>query len=368
MGPELLYPGQLRLPFLHQSAITFSSNDPQQWAELVRLTVPVRVCEPLRLSRPFRNRTALVDLGKVRAIATHGSPISVRTDHTSSAQLLLPYRGNGFWTCDGRGYDNPVGQSVLFLPAAPLRLENTITSGVSLNMASEDLLETAQTMAGPDGIGRDLSRVFGEPQRLLWRQAGQQGLIECLYRTLTHADRSLQAMAAGLQLLRLDDLLLRLTVLLLVPELRDPGSRRERIGSAPTQTERLTALTAWIEAHLNQPIGLTDLERQAGCSRRSLQYQFRRRFQCTPMQWLRRRRLERALELLRLPAQGQTVWQVAQSCGYSNLSAFSRDFRNWHGQRASDVLAWHRSRAIDTPAGASTEAAPDPASTLRPLL
>lgn len=338
MPPKLLYPGQLELPFLNRPGLSISSSDPQRWAQLVSSTIPVSVCEPLRLNRSFRNRTAVVDLGTVTAMATHGSAISVCSGEAAAAQLLLPYRGNGWWQCDGRTYENPVGESVLFVPPTPLRLENSVTSGVSLSLCPDRLMRTAHAMAGPEGIGRDLGPALSQPKRLLWHEAGQSELIECLYRTLTSADRALAAAAGALPLLRLDDLLMRLTVLLLVPELRwlERGAEQPRRG--PSEPTRLQELTAWIDAHLDQPIGLSDLERQAGCSRRTLQYLFRQRHGCTPMQWLRRRRLERAMEHLRQAAPGQTVWQVAQACGYTNLASFSRDFGSWHGQRASEVL------------------------------
>lgn len=118
-----------------------------------------------------------------------------------------------------------------------------------------------------------------------------------------------------------------------------------RSDSSPTPAERepLDALTAWIDANLNQPIDLGTLEEQAGCSRRTLQYHFRRRFDCTPMQWVRRQRLEQALQRLQRPALLDSVWSVAQIVGYTNLSAFSRDFRQHHGLRPSDVLRSARS-------------------------
>lgn len=356
MRPELLYPGQLELPFLGHPHLTVSSRDPQQWAQLVSSTIPVSICEPLRLNRTFRNRTAVVDLGSVRAMATHGSAITVCTGAAATAQLLLPYRGNGWWQCDGRTYDNPVGESVLFVPPTPLRLENSITSGVSLALCPDQLVRTAHTMAGPEGIGRDLGRALSQPRRLLWHEQGQRNLIECLYRTLTSADRALGAAASALPLLRLDDLLMRLTVLLLVPELRQLEPRTAAAGPGAAEPTRLEQLTAWIDAHLDQPLGLSDLERQAGCSRRSLQYLFRMRHGCTPMQWLRRRRLERAMERLRRAAPGQTVGQVAQSCGYTNLAAFSRDFHSWHGLRASEVLRRQATTHNDRAGGAERAA------------
>ena len=313
-------------------------------ATAISATIPVRICEPLRPGRPFRNRTAIVPLGDVTAVATQGSAIEVSSEELGMAQLMLPYRGNGYWTCDGKVYENPMGSSVLFLPPAPLRLTNTITAGIALNIDPAALLCTAITMAGPNGINRNLRRILNQPRRLFWDEPGQQALIECVYRTLLNADRALIAGPAALRLLRLDDLLMRLTVLLLVPELRDG----EQVPTTPETTQpgqqQLTQLMAWMDAQLDQPIGLSDLEAQSSYSRRALQYLFRRQTGCTPMQWLRLRRLDRAMARLQQPQPGDSISRIAQCCGYTNLAAFSRDFMAQHKCRPSDVLRNSRSK------------------------
>lgn len=337
MGPSAC--GQQDPPFLQEAdGLCLSNADPQAWAGLVSQLLPVRICEPLHGRGSFHNRTALMDLGDLTAVATAGTPIAVRTDDHSEAHLMLPYAGNGHWTVDGRVYDNPAGASVLFLPPAPLLLENSVTSGVSLNIPPERLLRTAVTMAGPEGIGRDLGRLLQQPRRLSRRENGNGELIACLYDTLATAERAVRVAAATLPMLRFDDLLIRLTLLLLVPELRSLSPPATATGAERRGEVRLDDLIAWIEAHLERPLSLSDLEARAHCSRRTLQLHFRRRFGCSPMQWLRMRRMRLAMERLRRPRPGDSVWSVAQACGYSNLSAFSREFRARHGQRPSEVL------------------------------
>lgn len=336
--------GSLELPLLRNPNLRISSRDPQAWAQRIRSTIPVRICEPLRLNRPFRNHTAIAPVGKLLLVAVQGSPIAIQTDHHQAAQLVLPYRGSGTWRVDGQPFTNPVGESVLFLPPAPLTLENDITSGVGINIAPADLLHTALTMAGPEGIDGDLAQLLQQPQRLLVQDPGVRPLVDCLYRTLSTADQALRAAPLALPLLGLDDLLIRLTLLLLVPSLRQgakghPDSTR---GNSNTHTT-LGHLTDWIDDNLHQAIGLTDLERASGYSRRNLQYSFKTHYGCTPMQWVKQRRLYHALQRLEHPELTDTVWSVAQSHGYSNLAAFSRDFKAKHGRTASEVLRGGRS-------------------------
>lgn len=86
---------------------------------------------------------------------------------------------------------------------------------------------------------------------------------------------------------------------------------------------------AYIDAGFEADITLPDIARAAGLSRTHFLRSFARCFGETPYQALRRRRLERAAELLRSgPA---SVTDVALAVGYNNFSAFARAFRAFHG-------------------------------------
>jgi AraC family transcriptional regulator len=84
-------------------------------------------------------------------------------------------------------------------------------------------------------------------------------------------------------------------------------------------------LTDYIEAHLAQSITLGMLAEEACLSEYHLARMFRISFGMPPYAWVAARRLDRARELLaatRLPLQ-----QVADACGYADLSHFSHRFR-----------------------------------------
>jgi AraC family transcriptional regulator len=87
----------------------------------------------------------------------------------------------------------------------------------------------------------------------------------------------------------------------------------------------LQTVAEYIEANLAAPLPLQDLASLAGMSG----YQFARRFKRStglpPHQYVLRRRIERARDMLRL--KGTTVLEVALSCGFSNQSHFTSAFR-----------------------------------------
>jgi hypothetical protein len=120
---EPLYkPALFSIPLLGHSWLRQTILDPQQWAEAVCATTPVRICEP-----------------------------------------LIPYQGWGLWRLEQTSYENSMGESVLYLPPAPLRLENDVTSGVALNISPASLVSTALTMAGPEGLPAGRLSVFQPP-------------------------------------------------------------------------------------------------------------------------------------------------------------------------------------------------------------
>ena len=98
--------------------------------------------------------------------------------------------------------------------------------------------------------------------------------------------------------------------------------------SLPPRDQAFEALLARIRAHLGESLDLATLEAWAQRSRRELQVVFRDRLGCTPMQWVRRERLQQARRRLEQPEPGDTVASIARASGYSSASHFSSDFRS----------------------------------------
>jgi AraC family transcriptional regulator len=87
----------------------------------------------------------------------------------------------------------------------------------------------------------------------------------------------------------------------------------------------LLRLTEYIEAHLGDPIRLQDLADIAGVSSYQLVRRFKESKGQPPHQFVLRRRIERAREMLR--QSDKTILEVALSCGFSSQSHFSGAFR-----------------------------------------
>jgi transcriptional regulator GlxA family with amidase domain len=104
------------------------------------------------------------------------------------------------------------------------------------------------------------------------------------------------------------------------------------------QADALDQVCDYIQANLELPITLTDLERISGLSARGLQYAFRRRFDCTPIAWISRNRLVLARALLQAPKEGTTVIRAAMQAGFRYPGTFAQDYRKRYGESPSATL------------------------------
>jgi len=82
---------------------------------------------------------------------------------------------------------------------------------------------------------------------------------------------------------------------------------------------------------------MTELAAVAGVSLRALQTGFLRHRGCTPMEFLRARRLDLARTRLLASAPGVSIATIARECGVSHLGRFSAHYRARFGERTTDT-------------------------------
>ncbi|HSN70899.1 MAG TPA: AraC family transcriptional regulator, partial [Steroidobacteraceae bacterium] len=114
---------------------------------------------------------------------------------------------------------------------------------------------------------------------------------------------------------------------------------------APLHTGRranqapIDAALDYVAHHLDQNITLDELVQASGLSRRSLQRAFARRFEMSPLEYVRRRRLERARQMLVSSQADVTVTDAALQSGFGHMGRFAREYRSHFGERPSATLS-----------------------------
>jgi YesN/AraC family two-component response regulator len=139
---------------------------------------------------------------------------------------------------------------------------------------------------------------------------------------------------APLLALRRDSVERRMNPLVHVAGLPDPSRPS---GDDPETTHRARAIlraVRYIEEHLDATLSLAHVAQVAGMSK----YHFCRQFrECTGQyfrEFLARRRVERAKELLK--RQGRTITDVFRDVGFKDMTHFTRVFKRLEGQLPSE--------------------------------
>lgn len=331
---------QTNLPFLRLPGASIVPDEVTTFGTIVGTFLPLQVLawDLGPESESFHNQSGCIRLGDLTLLSTWGSSINGVVEQKSQAQWILPYlAGTNSFSFEAKTYS--FRDSSLYIPSRLLRirLHCTLCSGVIISFNPEILLPVAAAIAGPRFDSVSFLAVLEQPG-ILGRRSDErrEHLHDLFMQTLALIDGAMNMLGHVNQMMRLDDLIKRLMVLLLVPDLLESDFSLT-ISPSNSGTFPHAELVDWALAHLDQPISLTDLEQRSCYGRRSLQYTFKQHFGCGPMQWLRQQRLEKAMRLLRESGRRMSLSEVAQSCGYVSQSSFSRDFLKRFGQRPSSV-------------------------------
>lgn len=96
-------------------------------------------------------------------------------------------------------------------------------------------------------------------------------------------------------------------------------------GAVADEASLVERVLAYMDAHLDEPLGLDVLAGQFGCSRTTLQERFQSTLDRSPMRVLAEKRLMVARRELELTS--RSITDIARSVGYAELSSFTRFFK-----------------------------------------
>jgi AraC family transcriptional regulator len=164
---------------------------------------------------------------------------------------------------------------------------------------------------------------------------GKDMMVDSLGRALLDADW----MGGSSGQLYADSISIAIVTRLLASANRTATTERSKGGALARW--RLKRAIDFVEARLDKPVSLADMASSAGLTRMHFAAQFRAATGLRPHEYLLRRRIERAQEMLN--GTGMSLVDVARSVGFQTQAHFTSVFKRYAGQ---PPRVWRESRAL----------------------
>jgi AraC-like DNA-binding protein len=134
--------------------------------------------------------------------------------------------------------------------------------------------------------------------------------------------------------------LLAASVIAAFPNTSDPGYQQDTTDRRDARPATVRRALGFIESNLDQAISIADIAAAAGVTVRALQIAFRRHLAATPLEYLRRLRLEEVrAELLAADPAERTVAAVAARWGFHHHGRMTAAYRELYAELPSTTLA-----------------------------
>jgi len=289
-----------------------------------------QACEAIPVQRL---ECSFVDCGGLQVLAARATPHWSWEEGVGVSSLTMCFSGSHQYT-EGLS-STPIQVGDVFMnPRHGGRMAIGYISSVNFPVEHRRIERALRAMNG-DGLGLNLD----EP--ILLRPLGSRGAggATGLFSFFAFLDGLLWESRYLAAILGFDEQIYRLLVLSLLQSIGMMDRLQKRWRPARTNwTPSLDDLVDYIRSNVHRNLTLTDLEGQSCYSARHLQTLFRQKFDCTPMQFVRRQRLAAAMERLQSGDDAISVTLVARDCGYRSLPSFTTDFRRQYGLNPSAVL------------------------------
>ena len=287
----------------------------------------------------FQHQSSLLNVNGMKIAATASTPVRVKVNENKDTTLLIPFSGQGNLIIDGRMLHWQAGVNVVLLPNCMGSGESSLRSVLMIDVDPQKLDVISSSMLGIEPNTKN-TLDFSGPQKLSL-QVGRLS-FETIFRQLANLLDQFALQPELLNQTAIDDNIYRNLAVMLQPDLYlDDASKTPNRKYARRLLDRVCD---YVQAHLSQPISLTALERVSNMSARNLHYAFLKRYNTTPMRWVRAERLTMAHNQLTSAPPGTTVTAVALSCGFSKPATFAEYYQKHFGELPSITLARALSR------------------------
>ncbi|WP_295632888.1 AraC family transcriptional regulator [uncultured Mitsuokella sp.] len=253
----------------------------------------------------------------------HGKLPRTMHMHADRAEIILVTAGHGSFNIDTGHYLAQKGD-VLFFDSGILHDETTVEG---------DLNTCCLSVSGFKLAGRRPNAMVGQNFAPLLHLGTSFPAVEALFRALTQMAR------AGDPVPLLDQLT--------AATLKKLDFELQQHGEPPRPQEKTLGLTvkSYIDAHYREEITLNSIASELNFNPYYLAHAFKEHIGYSPMQYIIRRRIGEAQNLL--IGTDRSITDIALSCGYNNSNYFQSVFKNIVGMTPGQYRRdWVKNAAI----------------------
>jgi AraC-like DNA-binding protein len=289
-------------------------------------------CESIADHGFFQHHSSLLSVNGMKMAATAGTPVRERVKKNGDMTILFPFSGQGNLTVDGRMIHWQSGVNAALLPYCSSNGESSLRSILMLDINPKKLDQISHSMLGIEENSH--SRLDYQEPRKLNLHIGRLS-FETIFRQLANLLDQFALQPEMLNKTGIDNNIYRNLAVMLKPELFLEASNSNKNYAR----RLLDRVCEYAQAHLSQSITMTELERVSNMSTRNLHYAFLKRYDTTPMRWVRTERLIMAHNYLNSASPGSTITAIALSCGFNKPAAFADYYFKHFGELPSATLA-----------------------------
>lgn len=297
-------------------------------------------CTSVPKSKKSVVECSFVNLGSITILSGRTTPVHAREHDTGRSSITLCYAGSPDYRDDETNTKIYPGE-ILAVPRNGGRISTGYLASINFPVDHGRISRTMRAMQCLDN-----SRML--QQGLAFQHTNtcpEKSRVKLVFEFFAYLNSLLTESKYIGKALCLDEQVYRLLALLIDAKAGQDARTTRRWRTLNTKwNNSLDELVDYIRTDSHRSLTLTDLEEQSHYSARRLQNLFRDKFDCTPMQFVRRQRLSTAMEKLQEGSWDDTVTTIGRDCGYRSTSNFSTDFHREFGVAPSMVLRASRHR------------------------
>jgi AraC-like DNA-binding protein len=311
----------------------FNSSDLDELRSLLHREVGPSKFEIRGRNRPFSTTIQFRQLNDLRVSYTWFAPAMVISSTPAEPYYSLYFRhsGSSEYRVPGRSFVTSPSRGAFWPGIHPVQVrtnENWHVFGTRFSTGAIQL-ELSHM------LGRDIVRpVDFDPMVNFDQGAGQivKRLLVRLYEKAGQRESQLAKSGLGIRQIELS------LITLILDGLKHNYSKFVNGPARDIAPWQVRVVEEFIFANADQPLSIGNLAVIGGVSARSLQYTFRRHRGCSPMEFLRRIRLERVRDELLHPIPDTTVTSAAMRWGFLHLGRFAAEYRARFNESPSATL------------------------------